>query len=125
MRENTALKSYVRYLFLLAFAASLVTGCSSYQPTKNVWKSTKSLWNTYVSPPATVDFEEKGNLSPRPRFHVYFAIDPITDAEQYSALKDKVCAYFPQFDTNAKDAARFFFGTASPEVEFYESEDGQ
>ncbi|SBW12203.1 conserved exported hypothetical protein [uncultured Desulfovibrio sp.] len=65
MRENTVLKSYVRYFFLLAFAASLVTGCSSYQPTKNVWKSTKSLWNTYVSPPATVDFEEKGNLSPQ------------------------------------------------------------
>ena len=59
------LKSYVRYFFLLAFAASLVTGCSSYQPTKNVWKSTKSLWNTYVSPPATVDFEEKGTLSPQ------------------------------------------------------------
>ena len=65
MRENTVLKSYVRYFFLLAFAASLVTGCSSYQPTKNVWKSTKSFWNTYVSPPATVDFEEKGNLSPQ------------------------------------------------------------
>lgn len=65
MRENTALKSYVRYFFLLAFAASLVTGCSSYQPTKNVLKSTKSFWYTYVSPPATVDFEEKGNLSPQ------------------------------------------------------------
>ena len=65
MREITVLKSYVRYIFLLVFAASLVTGCSSYQPTKNVWKSTKSFWNTYVSPPATVDFEEKGNLSPQ------------------------------------------------------------
>ena len=65
MREITVLKSYVRYIFLLVFTASLVTGCSSYQPTKNVWKSTKSFWNTYVSPPATVDFEEKGNLSPQ------------------------------------------------------------
>ena len=65
MREITVLKSYVRYIFLLVFAALLVTGCSSYQPTKNVWKSTKSFWNTYVSPPATVDFEEKGNLSPQ------------------------------------------------------------
>jgi hypothetical protein len=59
------LKPYVRYFFLLAFAASLVTGCSSYQPTKNVWKSTKGFWYTYVSPPATVDFDEKGNLSPQ------------------------------------------------------------
>ena len=65
MREITVLKSYVRYIFLLVFAASLVTGCSSYQPTKNAWKSTKSFWNTYVSPPASVDFEEKGNLSPQ------------------------------------------------------------
>jgi Metal-dependent proteases with possible chaperone activity len=65
MRENTVLKPYVRYFFLLAFAASLVTGCSSYQPTKNVWKSTKALWNTYVSPPATVDLDEKGTLSPQ------------------------------------------------------------
>ena len=65
MREITVLKSYVRYIFLLVFAASLVTGCSSYQPTKNVWKSTKSFWNTYVSPPASVDFDEKGNLSPQ------------------------------------------------------------
>lgn len=69
--------------------------------------------------------KQKGKHSPRPRFHVYFAIDPIANAEEYTALKEKVCAYFPQFDTNAKDAARFFFGTASPEVEFYESEDGQ
>ena len=65
MREITVLKSYVRYIFLLVFAASLVTGCSSYQPTKNAWKSTKSFWNTYVSPPASVDFDEKGNLSPQ------------------------------------------------------------
>ena len=65
MREITVVKSYVRYFFLLVFAASLVAGCSSYQPTKNVWKSTKSFWNTYVSPPATVDFDEKGELSPQ------------------------------------------------------------
>ena len=46
-------------------AVSLATGCSSYQPTKNAWKSTKGFWNTYVSPPASVDYEEKGDISPR------------------------------------------------------------
>ncbi len=43
----------------------LVAGCSSYQPTKNVWKGTKGLWYTYVSPPAEVDYDEKGDLSPQ------------------------------------------------------------
>ncbi len=53
-----------RFIALLA-AASLAAGCSSYQPTKNVWKTTKNFWYTYVSPPAEVDYGEKGNLSPR------------------------------------------------------------
>ena len=46
-------------------AVSLAAGCSSYQPTKNAWRSTKGFWNTYVSPPASVDYDEKGDLSPR------------------------------------------------------------
>lgn len=46
-------------------AAALLCGCNAYQPTKNVWKTTKGLWNTYVSPPASVDYEEKGNLPPQ------------------------------------------------------------
>ena len=50
---------------MLAAAAFLVAGCSSYQPTKNAWKSTKGFWNTYVSPPASVDYDEKGELSPQ------------------------------------------------------------
>ena len=69
--------------------------------------------------------KQKGKYSPRPRFHVYFAIDPMTDAADFAALKDKVCAYFPQFDINAKDAARFFFGVENPQIKFYESEGGQ
>jgi Uncharacterized conserved protein, contains FHA domain len=51
--------------FLLLTALSLASGCSSYQPTKNAWKSTKGFWNAYVSPPASVDYEEKGDISPR------------------------------------------------------------
>lgn len=49
----------------LILAFCFCTGCSSYQPTKNIWKSTKGLWNSYISPPATIDFEEKGALSPK------------------------------------------------------------
>ena len=59
------LKSYARYFSLLLVAVLYLTGCSSYQPTKNIWKSTKGFWNTYVSPPASVDYSEKGTLSPQ------------------------------------------------------------
>lgn len=51
--------------FLVLLAAALLCGCNAYQPTKNVWKTTKGLWNTYVSPPASVDYEEKGDLPPQ------------------------------------------------------------
>ena len=37
--------------------------CSSYQPTKNVWKGTKDLWYEYVSPPASIDYSETGKLT--------------------------------------------------------------
>lgn len=49
----------------LVMLLALSVGCSSYQPTKNVWKGTKSLWYTYVSPPASVDYDDKGALSPK------------------------------------------------------------
>lgn len=60
------LKSYFRCFVILALALAL-SACSSYQPTKNVWKTTKGLWNSYVSPAANVDYEEKGDLSPQAR----------------------------------------------------------
>ncbi|MBD5626305.1 MAG: hypothetical protein HDQ90_02185 [Desulfovibrio sp.] len=50
---------------LILLAVGVLCGCNAYQPTKNVWKTTKGLWNTYVSPPASVDYEEKGNLPPQ------------------------------------------------------------
>lgn len=59
------MQRYLLRAFSVAVLCSLIWGCSSYQPTKNVWKGTKSLWYTYVSPPASVDYEDKGTLSPR------------------------------------------------------------
>ena len=56
---------------------------------------------------------------PRPRFHVLFLIGTMTDHAAYSGLKKRVHSIFPCFDTKALDAARFFFGTENPEVEFY------
>ncbi len=61
----------------------------------------------------------KLRYGPRPRLHVIFPIDPVTDGDDYRALKESVIAFFPYFDTGAKDAARFFFGVKDPEVELH------
>ena len=66
--------------------------------------------------------KEKDGFSPRPRFHIYFPIIKITDQKEYKAFKDAVCAYFPAFDRNAKDAARFFFGVENPRTELVKGE---
>ena len=50
---------------------------------------------------------------PRPKFHVYFEIQPITDAHQYAELKKEIYSMFPFFDDNALDAARFIYGSES------------
>lgn len=63
--------------------------------------------------------KQKGDKAPRPKFHVYFPDVTIDDSEEEKRYKEKVCNYFPHFDQNAKDAARFFFGVENPKVEFY------
>ena len=61
--------------------------------------------------------KEKNGKPARPKFHVYFPINAVTDAKQYVAIKEKLLREFPWFDANAKDAARFFFGTSEPQIE--------
>ena len=61
----------------------------------------------------------KGDRSSRPRFHVIFLIDPITDANAYVRQKQRVAEAFPFFDPDAIDAARFLIGTENPEVVFH------
>lgn len=68
------------------------------------------------------NMREKNGKAPRPKFHVLFPIAYMTDASAYSEMKKLVNAIFPYFDTKALDAARFFFGTANPEVELYPSD---
>ena len=64
--------------------------------------------------------KEKNGKSARPKFHVLFPIDYETDATKYKDIKLRVNSIFPYFDTNALDAARFFFGTKEAEVEIYQ-----
>ena len=62
----------------------------------------------------------KNGKEARPKFHVLFPIDRLTDAAKYSDLKKLVNAIFPYFDTKALDAARFFFGTKAPQVDVFD-----
>lgn len=60
--------------------------------------------------------KQKGELSPRPRFHVYFPIEVIRDVNQYKGLKQDLAARVPGFDNNALDASRLLFGVENPQV---------
>src|SRR5574344_227298 len=62
---------------------------------------------------------EKNGKPARPKFHVLFPIDRMSDATLYADMKKLVNSSFPYFDTQALDAARFFFGTATAEVALY------
>ncbi len=88
------------------------------------WKTPADVAAAFPGVPFWVHYSRhhnkpKDGKSARPRFHVGLAINPITDYQQYAQLKDLVCAIFPFFDVNAKDSARFFFGTPEPEVKFH------
>ncbi len=52
-------------LSCLVAALGMGAGCNKWQPTKDVWKGTKSLWHEYVSPPASIDYDDKAELSER------------------------------------------------------------
>lgn len=60
----------------------------------------------------------KGDKTPRPKFHVYFPVERVSDANLYVVMKQQIYDRFPYFDSNAKDAARFLFGSDNG-VEFF------
>lgn len=64
----------------------------------------------------------KNGKAARPKFHVFFPIPEQTDPVAYSDMKRRLQNEFPFFDSNALDAARFFFGTNPPEVEFFDGD---
>ena len=68
------------------------------------------------------NMREKSGKPARPKFHILFPIDRMTSASAYSDLKKLIYSIFPFFDTRALDAARFFFGTSQPEVEFFKGD---
>ena len=72
--------------------------------------------------PSRNNGKPKDGKSARPRFHVYFPHDPITDSETCAALKRAIQQKFPFFDAHALDAARFIFGNPTEEILWHEGE---
>ena len=91
------------------------------------WVTSVDVSNAFMDVPFAVTYsrnhmKQKGNKSPRPRFHVYFRIPEITDKDEYVSIKQQIVSAFPYFDTNALDSARLIFGTDNTEVEFYDGD---
>lgn len=76
----------------------------------------------YIVVPSRHNMKPKDGKSARPRHHVYFPHDLITDSDGYKALKEAVIAKFPFFDDNAMDAARFVFGYPTDEIIWHEGD---
>lgn len=72
--------------------------------------------------PSRNNGKPKDGKSARPRFHVYFPHDPITDGDVCAALKRAIQQKFPFFDAHALDAARFIFGNPTEEIFWHEGE---
>ncbi len=66
------------------------------------------------------NMKAKNQKTPRPKFHVYFPIAEMTDAKTYADLKHELQEYFPYFDDNALDAARFVFGVPTTKATWHE-----
>lgn len=51
----------------------------------------------------------KGNKSARPRFHIFFPIEIVSDEQEYADMKRRIADAFPYYDANALDSARFLY----------------
>ena len=72
--------------------------------------------------PSRNNMKPKEGKSARPRFHVYFPHDPVTDGEACAALKKAIQQKFPFFDAKALDSARFIFGHPADSILWHEGE---
>lgn len=71
---------------------------------------------SYAISPSRHNMLSKDGKAARPKFHVYFSIEELSDVETYVAMKRAIQAQFPFFDDNALDAARFIYGANTGEV---------
>lgn len=106
-------------------ADCLIMDCDNdHSENPDSWMKPGDLANYFEDVAYAVTFsrnhmKEKHGKAARPKFHVYFPIQPITDAKVYADLKHEIQDYFPYFDNNALDAARFVFGVPQTKVEWH------
>lgn len=91
----------------------------------NEWVTPNDIASAFPGVTFAVHYSRSNNIvkngkAARPKFHVLFPIDYVSDAKAYASMKKTVNNIFPYFDTKALDAARFFFGTAKAEVEIHQ-----
>ena len=60
--------------------------------------------------------KEKDGRPARPKYHIYFPIAPVADANLYRSLKVGLLKFYPYFDRNAGDSARFFYGNRDAQI---------
>lgn len=76
----------------------------------------------YIVVPSRNNMKGKDGKTARPRHHVYFPHDAITNSEKYKELKKRIVANYKFFDDNALDAARFIYGTITDEVIWHDGD---
>ncbi len=96
---------------------------NDHSDSKDDWLDVKDVADFFYGVPFLVQYsrhhmKQKDNKSPRPRFHVIFPINEITNEEDYRNLKVRIHSIFPYVDEKALDSARFFYGTDNPEVDY-------
>ncbi len=55
-------RNFICFIVLLCFSIACV-GCSSNQTIKDAWQGTKSFWYSNVSVPASIDYDDTGDLN--------------------------------------------------------------
>jgi P4 family phage/plasmid primase-like protien len=75
---------------------------------------------SYAMAPSRHYMLDKDGQSARPRYHVYFPVEEVTDADTYTAIKRAIHMAYSFFDGNALDAARFLFGADCDAVVWHE-----
>ncbi|AHM57661.1 hypothetical protein EAL2_808p01560 (plasmid) [Peptoclostridium acidaminophilum DSM 3953] len=75
---------------------------------------------SYAIAPSRNNMISKDGKTARPKFHIYFSIEELSDVEAYVAMKRAIHAQFPFFDDNALDAARFIYGADAGDVIWHE-----
>ena len=91
------------------------------------WITPESLASEYEGIKYAITFsrhhmKEKEGKSARPRFHIYFEIEPTADASKYTKLKKGIHVVYPFYDDNALDAGRFIYGSSTDEVIWHDGD---